>query len=215
MWLPDGNILYMGRNDNQIKIRGHRIELGEIEQVLQAQETIAQVAVAVKTLDQDKTIVAYILPQSESIDKETLKSEMKAMLPDYMVPNHFVEVAEMPLNANGKVDYKALPELQEADMIRTEYVEASTETEKQLVDIWKNLLQLEKVGIKDNFFDVGGHSIKAIKMSHDISTVFELEVSIKNIFIYPTIEQLAAQIDIAKKQQEAITSNTELNEIEI
>lgn len=215
MWLPDGNILYMGRNDNQVKIRGHRIELGEIEQVLQAQTSIAQAAVTVKTVDKDKTIVAYILPQNEAIDKEVLRNDLKQVLPDYMIPNHYVEVTEMPLNANGKVDYKALPELQEVDIIRTEYVAATTETEQQLVDIWQNLLQLEQIGIKDNFFDLGGHSIKAIKMSHDISTVFELDVSIKNIFVYPTIEQLAAQIEIAKKQQEAITSNTELNEIEI
>ena len=215
MWLPDGNVLYMGRNDNQVKIRGHRIELGEIEQVLQKQDTIAQVAVTVKTIDNDKTIVAYVLSQDETLNKEGLKGELKQVLPDYMIPNYFVKVTEMPLNANGKVDYNALPELQESDMILTEYVAPSTETETKLVDIWKNLLQLEKVGIKDNFFDVGGHSIKAIKMSHDISTVFELDVSIKNIFMYPTIEQLAAQIDIAKKQQEVITSNTKLNEIEI
>ena len=215
MWLPDGNILYMGRNDNQVKIRGHRIELGEIEQVLQAQNSISQAAVTVKTVDKDKTIVAYILPENGTVDKEALKNDLKQLLPDYMVPNHYAEVTEMPLNANGKVDYKALPELQEVDIIRTEYVAATTETEQQLVDIWQNLLQLEQIGIKDNFFDLGGHSIKAIKMSHDISTVFELEVSIKNIFVYPTIEQLAAQIEIAKKQQEVITSNTELNEIEI
>ena len=215
MWLSDGNILYMGRNDNQVKIRGHRIELGEIEQVLQKQDTIAQVAVTVKTFDKDKTIVAYILPQNGTVEKEALKSNLKQLLPGYMVPNHYVEVTEMPLNANGKVDYKALPELQEADMIRTEYVEASTETESQLVAIWQKLLQLEKIGVRDNFFDLGGHSIKAIKLSHDISTVFELDVSIKNIFVYPTIEQLGAQIDIATKQQEAITSNIELKEIEI
>lgn len=214
MWLSDGNILYMGRNDNQVKIRGHRIELGEIEKALETFDTIAQVAVTVKTAEKDKAIVAYVLPENESIDKEVLKNTLKEILPAYMIPNHFVEVTEMPLNANGKVDYKSLPDLKEADMIRTEYVEASTETEKQLVTIWKNLLQLDKVGIKDNFFDVGGHSIKAIKMSHDISTVFGLEVTIKNIFVYPTIEQLAAQIDIAKKQQEAITSK-ELKEIEI
>lgn len=215
MWLTDGNILYMGRNDNQVKIRGHRIELGEIEQVLQTQDTIAQVAVTVKTIEKDQTIVAYILPENGSVDKEALKNNLKQVLPEYMIPNHYVEVSEMPLNSNGKVDYKALPELQEADIIRTEYEEATTETQKQLVAIWKNLLQLEKVGVRDNFFDIGGHSIKAIKMSHDISTVFDLDVSIKNIFVYPTIEQLAAQIDIAKKQQAAITSNKELNEIEI
>jgi len=215
MWLRDGNILYMGRNDNQVKIRGHRIELGEIEQVLQTQATISQAAVTVKTVDKDKTIVAYILPESGTVDKEALKNDLKQLLPEYMIPNHYVEVTEMPLNANGKVDYKALPELKEVDIIRTEYVAPTSETEQKLVDIWQNLLQLEQIGIKDNFFDLGGHSIKAIKMSHDISTVFELDVSIKNIFVYPTIEQLAAQIEIAKKQQEAITSNTELNEIEI
>jgi acyl carrier protein len=205
----------MGRNDNQVKIRGHRIELGEIEQVLQTQATISQAAVTVKTVDKDKTIVAYILPESGTVDKEALKNDLKQLLPEYMIPNHYVEVTEMPLNANGKVDYKALPELKEVDIIRTEYVAPTSETEQKLVDIWQNLLQLEQIGIKDNFFDLGGHSIKAIKMSHDISTVFELDVSIKNIFVYPTIEQLAAQIEIAKKQQEAITSNTELNEIEI
>ncbi|MFK7750330.1 MAG: amino acid adenylation domain-containing protein, partial [Kordia sp.] len=214
MWLSDGNVLYMGRNDNQVKIRGHRIELGEIEQVLQSQESVSQVVVTVKTFEKDQTIVAYILPENGSIDKEGLKSDLRELLPDYMIPNHYVEVTEMPLNANGKVDYKALPELQEADMIRTEYVEASTETESQLVGIWQKLLQLDQIGVRDNFFDIGGHSIKAIKMSHDISTVFELDVSIKNIFVYPTIEQLAAQIDIAVKQQEAIKS-TNLNELEI
>jgi amino acid adenylation domain-containing protein len=215
MWLPDGNIRYMGRNDNQVKIRGHRIELGEIEQVLQTKKHIVQVVVTVKTINDDKVIIAYILSEEETINKEALKTELKQVLPEYMIPHYFVEVTEMPLNKNGKVAYKALPELQATDMILTEYVAASTETEKKLVDIWKNLLQLEKVGIKDNFFEIGGHSIKAIKMSHDISTVFELDVSIKNIFVHPTIEQLAAQIDIVKKQQEATTSNTELNEIEI
>ena len=215
MWLPDGNIRYMGRNDNQVKIRGHRIELGEIEQVLQTQEHIAQVAVTVKTINDDKVIIAYILSEEETINKEALKIELKQVLPEYMIPRYFVEVTEMPLNANGKVDYKALPELQASDMILTEYVAASTETEKTLVDIWENLLQFEKIGIKDNFFEIGGHSIKAIKLSHEISTAFGLDISIKNIFVHATIEQLAAQIDITKKQQEAITSNIELNEIEI
>ncbi len=213
-WHYDGTITFEGRNDDQVKIRGYRIELGEIEQKTNAIEGVHQVAVVITTVDNNKTIAAYIVGEA-SLKKEQIREILSKKLPDYMLPTYYMMLEELPLNTNGKVDRKNLPEINETAIIKKEYVAPKTELEKILVNIWKEVLELEKIGITDNFFELGGHSIKAIKVIHKLSAELEVKINIKNIFTYPTIESLAAQVALAKKQEEAIKSMVNLNEMEI
>ncbi|QHI35406.1 Linear gramicidin synthase subunit D [Kordia antarctica] len=213
-WHYDGTITFEGRNDDQVKIRGYRIELGEIEQKTTAITGVKQAAVVIRTINDNKTIVAYIVGEA-SLKKEHVRDILSKKLPDYMLPTYYMMLAELPLNTNGKVDRKNLPEINEAAIIKKEYIAPKTELEKTLVAIWKDVLELEEIGITDNFFKLGGHSIKAIKVIHKLSEELEVKINIKNIFTYPTIKSLAAQVALAKKQEEAIKSMVNLNEMEI
>ncbi|WP_173965704.1 non-ribosomal peptide synthetase, partial [Flavobacterium collinsii] len=157
-WLPDGNLEFIGRKDNQVKIRGYRIELGEIENVLSSVRGISQCCVLAKEDSNDnKRLVGYVVVEGK-LDRAALQEQLKLSLPEYMIPMIWVELEEMPLTSNGKLDRKALPDPDSSDLSTKEYVAPRTETEQQLVQIWENLLGVEKVGVHDNFFELGGHS---------------------------------------------------------
>ncbi|MEM6684912.1 MAG: amino acid adenylation domain-containing protein [Bacteroidota bacterium] len=213
-WHYDGTITFEGRNDDQVKIRGYRIELGEIEQKTTAIEGVHQAAVVIRTVETQKTIVAYIVGDT-TLKKEHVREKLSKKLPEYMLPTYYMMLEELPLNTNGKVDRKNLPEIDETAIIKKEYVAPKTALEKTLVAIWQEVLELDEIGITDNFFELGGHSIKAIKVIHKLSAALEVKINIKNIFTYPTVESLAAQVALAKKQEEAIKSMVNLNEMEI
>jgi amino acid adenylation domain-containing protein len=195
-YLPDGNIEYIGRIDNQVKIRGFRIELGEIESVLLQHPQIREGVVIVREDSPgDKRLVAYYVAGNPVPAISELRSFIKQKLPDYMVPAAFVNLESLPLTPNGKIDRKSLPSPSSiyAD-INDEIVEPRDEYEKNLVTIWQEVLKLPSISVKDNFFDIGGDSLLAVRLSDYISSYFKTNVPLGTIFQFPTIEQLAELI---------------------
>ncbi|WP_331831757.1 amino acid adenylation domain-containing protein [Pseudomonas sp. LH21] len=178
-------IEYVGRVDHQVKIRGFRIELGEIEARLQEHASVREVLV----LDIDgaggKQLAAYLIAQDEHADhaalRDTLKQHLKANLPDYMVPTHFLVLEQWPLTANGKLDRKALPK-PDASQLQQGYVAPRTALEQQLAAIWSEVLKVEQVGLHDNFFELGGHSLLATQVTSRIRQRLDLEVPLRSLF---------------------------------
>ncbi|MCP4135479.1 MAG: HAD-IIIC family phosphatase, partial [bacterium] len=195
-WLPDGNLEFLGRMDHQIKIRGFRIEPGEIESLLVGYSEISSAVVMAKEgTGGDKLLVAYIVSGNE-LDIPGLRDYLGKLLPDYMVPSFFVQMEELPLTQNGKVDRKALPEPDGTFASGIEYVAPRNKTEETLVEIWREVLGVEQPGIHDNFFDLGGHSLKAIKMVSLIGKNLDVDISLKEIFSNPTIGSIVDSIDV-------------------
>jgi acyl carrier protein len=192
-YLDDGSIDFLGRVDNQVKIRGFRIELGEIESKLLNYDCISEAVVVLKeAVAKNKYLCAYYVSGSE-IEIEDLRSFLASKLPDYMIPVSFVQIERMPLTSSGKVDRKAL-ELIDSDFVRsTEYKAPKNNIEKVLVDIWQEVLEKEKVGINDNFFDLGGDSIKSIQISARLQN-YGFSVEIKDILRLATVEKLSKQV---------------------
>ncbi|QKX03653.1 amino acid adenylation domain-containing protein [Aquimarina sp. TRL1] len=191
-WLADGKIEYIGRKDSQVKIRGHRIELGEIENQLAAISTIKEGCVIVqKDHNNDNRLIGYFVSENEAIDAQEIKKELRKKLPDYMVPDVWVSMKELPKNSNGKLDRKSLPDPDISSLYKDAYVAPRTETEKQLVAIWEELLDVERVGIHDNFFELGGHSVLAVQLIAKINHVFSMNLSLASLFEFPTIIELA------------------------
>ncbi|MFV8347162.1 condensation domain-containing protein, partial [Flavobacterium sp. ZB4P13] len=193
-WLPDGNIEYLGRIDDQVKIRGYRIELGEIQSTLfQYSESIRQVVVDVKEINNEKVIVAYYVSEAE-IDKSELRGYLVKNLPEYMVPSFYVELDSMPLTSNGKVDRKALPSVTGEDVIKKEYVAPRNATEQKMVEIWQEVLGVKRVGITDTFFELGGHSLLAFQLFNRINKELGRKVNFGLFFENPTIKDLCTHL---------------------
>jgi amino acid adenylation domain-containing protein/non-ribosomal peptide synthase protein (TIGR01720 family) len=189
-----GALEFLGRKDQQVKIRGFRIELGEIENLLTAHPALeAGVVAALDHRDGSKFLCAYMVP-STAIDSEELKSYLAAKLPDYMVPSLFVELEALPLTNNGKIDRPRLPlpELNGGD--GDECTAPENETQRQLCDIWKEVLDLESVGIRQNFFTIGGDSIKAIKLMSAVNRRFETHLKVMDLYHCETVEKLASRL---------------------
>ncbi|WP_191664182.1 non-ribosomal peptide synthetase, partial [Bacillus pseudomycoides] len=193
-WLPDGSIEYLGRSDHQVKIRGYRIETGEVETALLEIELI-QEAIIIAREDKDglKQLCAYYVGD-DSLTVEKLRSELSKELPNYMIPSYFVKLTQMPLTPNGKVDRKALLELEGNLQTGTEYEAPRTVVEVQLAEIWKEVLGLKQVGVKDNFFDIGGHSLKATALVSKVYKEMNVSISLREIFRFPTLQQMAGRI---------------------
>ncbi|UCJ08702.1 amino acid adenylation domain-containing protein [Chitinophaga pendula] len=198
----DGRVMFIGRKDNQIKLRGFRIELGEIEFNIAAQEGVAECCVKVcKNKIIGDFLVAYY--SGNLIKESELKARLKEKLPDYMIPSRFVYMDRLPLNANGKVDRRKLPD---EDMPEEIIPESSillpvSDTEIALADIWKEVLGKKQVGVEDNFLEIGGHSLKAMQVITRVYKGLEVELMLKDIFSYPTVATLAAEIDKRKGTQ--------------
>ncbi|MCX2761529.1 amino acid adenylation domain-containing protein, partial [Aquimarina muelleri] len=189
-WLVDGNIEYIGRSDQQVKIRGYRIELGEIETILSEQPKIlGSCVLAKKDAGGSQQLIGYVVTQGE-LDKQELQKALKKKLPEYMVPQLWVTLTEIPLTSNGKIDRKSLPDPELSDLSRGVYVAARDEMEEELVGIWQGILNIDKIGVQDDFFDLGGHSLLATRLVSAIRKKMEIALEIKDIFIYPTIESL-------------------------
>ncbi|VBB05119.1 phosphopantetheine attachment site [Lucifera butyrica] len=200
-WLPDGNIEFLGRIDHQVKIRGFRIELGEIETELVKQPFVKEAVVVAKTgKDGDKYLCAYYVAERELTVPE-LRDHLAANLPDYMIPAYFVPLAAMPLSPNGKADRKVLPEPTGPVNTGVEYVAPVSETEAILAKVWQEVLKVDRVGRKDNFFSLGGDSIKAIQVLSRLSQ-YGLTLDMRDIFKYPVIEKLADQVKVASRKAE-------------
>ncbi|NET89190.1 MAG: amino acid adenylation domain-containing protein, partial [Kamptonema sp. SIO1D9] len=203
-YLPDGNIEFLGRIDSQVKIRGFRIELGEIETALIAHPEIEDaVVIAGEDKSGEKRLWAYVVshPRSDDIPNQKqvpttseLRNFLKEKLPEYMLPSAFVMLEAMPLTPNGKVDRRALPAPEGRPELEEAYVKPQTEAEQIIAAVWQEILQLEKVGINDNFFSLGGHSLLLVKIQAKLNEIFEQKLSVIDIFKYPTIETLAEYI---------------------
>lgn len=199
----NGELWFEGRNDAQIKLRGFRIELGEIEACLARLPHVHQGAVVVKELrPSDQRLVAYVVPTpGSSLDVPSLQAGLRERLPPYMVPQHFVGLTALPLTPNGKVDRKALP-MPELGAAATAVSRAPrTETEQLLARIWCDLLHLGEVGVESGFFDLGGHSILAVRMMSRLREAIGVELPLRTVFQAQTIEALALRVDAACIQQ--------------
>ncbi|MGZ5051735.1 MAG: amino acid adenylation domain-containing protein, partial [Methylobacter sp.] len=194
-WLPDGNLEFLGRIDRQIKLRGFRIELGEIEAVLCQYPGIKEAVANLYEVDGDKGIVAYLTAHNGSSGMDELSSWLKAKLPDYMIPSHFIVLDSLPLTPNGKIDRNALPapEFQSS----TGFSQPVTPTEDLLAALWAGVLKREAIGRHDNFFERGGHSLLATQLIARIRESFQVELPIRAMFEHPQLSALAAAIDAA------------------
>ncbi|USD29530.1 amino acid adenylation domain-containing protein [Pseudoalteromonas sp. SCSIO 43201] len=212
-FLDNGDLVYLGRNDEQVKIRGYRVELGEIAAAIANQQGVQNAVVIDVPAPQGKALAAYLVAES-TLEITELKLALSAALPEYMVPSHFILVEHIPLTGNGKLDRKALPapELQ-ADNL---YVAPRNALETQLCEIWQQVLGLEQVGIEDNFFQIGGDSISAIRLMNACNKELDLNIPISALFehthiaaIVDNLETLSADIEIkadSGSQQEQTNS---------
>ncbi|MGB3533917.1 MAG: phosphopantetheine-binding protein, partial [Microcoleaceae cyanobacterium] len=192
-YLSDGNMEYLGRLDNQVKLRGFRIELGEIEARLREHSQVKQAVVSISSQGEEKRLVAYIVSDEKSeLNESQLRQFVAEKLPSYMIPSAWMRLDALPLTPNGKIDRNALPK---PEQIRPEleaaYVMPKTEIEKTIAQIWQKALNLEKIGINDNFFDLGGHSLLVVKVHSQLRTAFSSDIPLVEMFRYPTINALA------------------------
>ncbi|MDG6403915.1 AMP-binding protein, partial [Pseudomonas quasicaspiana] len=193
----DGVLEYVGRIDHQVKIRGFRIELGEIEARLHEQPEIRDAAVAVQEGPNGKYLVGYLVPieSQEGELPEIIKARLRASLPDYMVPLHWLILEQLPRNANGKLDRKVLPGIDIGQLQSQAYVAPRNELEQTLADIWAEVLKVDQVGIHDNFFELGGHSLLATQIASRVQNALQRNVPLRAMFECSTVEQLAGYIE--------------------
>jgi acyl carrier protein len=193
----DGGVELLGRNDDQVKVRGFRIELGEIEHALQSIPDVLQAVVVVHDDGDDQNIIAYLVPvPGVPLPAAELRGALLQTLPEYMVPSAFVMIEAMPTTPNGKLDRKALPAPGVAVARKTrDSVPPGTPTEITLARIWESLLKVENVGIHESFFDLGGHSILAVRLMAQIRSTFGVQLPLHHIFRTPTISGLALLIE--------------------
>ncbi|WP_256871845.1 non-ribosomal peptide synthetase [Nostoc sp. TCL26-01] len=201
-YLPSGEIEYIGRIDNQIKLRGFRIELGEIESILNQHPQIREAVVVVRTNEVDtQTLVAYlVLLSGQELATAELRQFLASKLPDYMIPNVLMALESLPLTPNGKVDRQALPTPDPIQLSSTsDFVPPSSPIEEILAGIWADVLGLEKVGVHNNFFQLGGHSLIASRVIAGIQQVFSQQLPLRRLFELPTIAELAKEIENSTK----------------
>ena len=199
-WLPDGQLEYLGRIDHQVKIRGFRIELGEVQAHVLAFDGIKDaVVVTQKSADGTDSLACFFVaqtnPSSEASSEliNQLREHLYQVMPGYMVPSFFIPLEKMPLTPNGKIDVKALPE--QSVNSAAQYVEPQTETEKILAELWQEVLNVERVGLTDNFFLLGGHSLLAMNLLNLLKDKFGLDLAVNLFFELPDLQSFAAYIE--------------------
>jgi amino acid adenylation domain-containing protein/thioester reductase-like protein len=204
--LPDGSLKFLGRIDHQVKIRGFRIELGEIESVLNQHPAVRQAVLLVREVNPtDQRLVAYVVRKlnSESAHQNLVIRELRSFLaqklPEFMVPSAFVLLEELPLTLNGKLDRRALPIPKWTSIEESIYVEPRTPTEIQIANIWSQLLDIKQIGVHDNFYDLGGYSLLAIRLVMQIKEAFQKEVILEHLLENPTIAGLGQVIETLKQ----------------
>lgn len=193
-YTADGSIIFTGRNDAQVKVRGHRIELGEIESVLLKHDGIKQaVVVAREATNTDVRLIGYVVAtDTATIDTGELRKQLSEQLPEYTVPSFIVALEELPLTRNGKVDLNALPAPETANRSRDEnYVAPRNEIEATITRVWQEALSVDRIGVNDNFFDAGGHSLLMVQVHNKLTDLFDKKISIVEMFAKPTISALA------------------------
>jgi Phosphopantetheine attachment site/AMP-binding enzyme C-terminal domain/AMP-binding enzyme len=200
-WRANGEIEYLGRVDNQIKLRGQRIELGEIESVLAGHDAVMEAAVALRGEGEQQKLAAYLVLKKGA--KAPLAGELRrflrSKLPEAMVPAGYWQIEKIPLLASGKVNRRALATTGATALLdRDQWVAPRTVTESQLAAIWLELLKLEKVGVEQNFFELGGHSLLVLQMTARMRRVLEVELPVRSVFDAPTIAALAREVERAR-----------------
>ncbi|OQY29316.1 MAG: hypothetical protein B6244_04180 [Candidatus Cloacimonetes bacterium 4572_55] len=210
-YLPDGTVEFAGRTDNQVQIRGFRIELGEIESILSQHPAIKESVIIVnEDPSGDKRLAAYFIPTGDSspfdFESHELREYLKKKAPDYMIPSFFLPLEKFPLTPNGKIDRRSMPT---PDLTQLEsddqFVSPRNPIEEVLADIWADVLGLKKVGVKDNFFDLGGHSLKMTRIASRLKNIFQLSLPLRQLFESPTIAELAVDIKLALSRTQGET----------
>ncbi|MEJ7675686.1 MAG: amino acid adenylation domain-containing protein [Chitinophagaceae bacterium] len=196
--LSSGEIEFAGRKDDQVKIRGQRVELSEIEQNIVNIPGVDGVAVAIKNVNDQDRIVAYILSE-QKVNVSNIREALRQSLPSYMLPDFYEFLEKFPLTRTGKINRRALPDPDITSGVNIEYIAPGTAIEIKLVELWQELLGLERIGINDNFFELGGHSLLAIRAVSAIRKELQVESTVKDIFSFPTISPLAAHLHLQQK----------------
>ncbi|NVO09471.1 MAG: AMP-binding protein [Bacteroidales bacterium] len=211
-WLDDGNIEFLGRMDFQVQIRGNRVELFEIESQLEKHHHINKAVVLVKELNNQKTIIAYFVAE-KVLSSSELRDFLLVKLPDYMIPSKFIQIEKIPLNQNGKINRKELPE---PDQIRPalsiDFVQPESEMEVKVSNVWKEVLELNNVGLFDNFFDIGGHSLNIIELNNKLKRAFDLDIPVVNMFRYTTVSAFSKYLNQELNQNDKQTTIKEAME---
>jgi amino acid adenylation domain-containing protein len=211
-WLTDGNIEFLGRTDYQVKIRGYRLELGEIERCLAASEGVKEAVVTARSDETgEKYLCAYVVTQNEpGINVSLLRQKLAARLPGHMIPSYFIKIDRIPMTTSGKVDRRALPEPDTTrPQLTSDYLAAGTEMEKLIADTWQNVLNVDKIGINDNFFDLGGNSVNLVKVIVTLRKILNREIPTQSLFQYPTVYLLARHITEEEQTGIATTEKKE------
>jgi acyl carrier protein len=209
-WLPDGNVGFVGRADQQVKLRGHRIELGEIEAALAEHPALRQAVVILrKTGGGGSELVAYVVAEpGQDVAATSLREYLKQILPDPMVPTAYVPLDKFPLTASGKVDRTMLPAPDRVVTLHVEHEPPQTETELQIARVWRELLELENVGLRDNFFELGGHSMLATVLVSRLRDEFGVDLSVRQLFKGPTVAELAESVNATRWAVESLEAAT-------
>jgi amino acid adenylation domain-containing protein len=194
--LPNGELVYIGRRDDQVKIRGHRIETAEVEAALRQLPTVKDaVVLAITNAAGEHELAAYYI-EAEA-QQGSLRNSLAALLPAYMVPAYLIALPAFPLNSNGKLDKQALPAPAAAELSQAAYVPPRNDIDRQIVAIWQDVLEREQIGIADNFFDLGGHSLNATRVIGRIQEHYNVKIDLKEIFTEPTIAHLSNYVEMA------------------
>jgi amino acid adenylation domain-containing protein len=201
---PDGQIEYIGRTDNQVKVRGFRIELGEIETVL-SRHSAVQVALIVTREDVagERRIVAYVVPRNgAAVTPVELREYLQQRIPQHMLPAHFVRLDELPLTPSGKADLRRLPSPEQVRRsLNGSHAAPSSELEQAIATVWREALQIDEVGLDDNFFELGGHSLVMIQIQNKLQKVLAREIAMVELFQYPTISALAQHLESPRTEE--------------
>ena len=191
----DGRIEYIGRKDEQVKVRGYRIELREIEGEMERQEEVREAVVVVQERGGVKRLVGYVVGEGGEVDVEKLKRKMRERVPEYMVPSVIVKLEEMPLTANGKVDRKRLPEPEQQQERGSDREREKTAVEEIVAGIWSEVLKVKSVGVEESFFEMGGHSLLATQVISKVREALGVEVGLREMFEHPTVASLAEAVE--------------------
>jgi amino acid adenylation domain-containing protein len=210
-YMPDGNVEFLGRIDDQIKVRGFRVELGEIEATLAKHPSVKQAVVVAKTdVHGDKQLIAYVVGPSPT---EGIGTYLKEWLPDYMVPPIIIPLPSLPLNANGKVDRSSLLEPEKFQTKCKAYVPPRTSAETRIAEIWSEVLGNDRIGLGENFFEIGGHSLVGIQVMSRILNHFHVKLDVGTLFDCPTIEELAQAVERAVESGASETGTEEIRAV--
>ncbi|MFD3262320.1 amino acid adenylation domain-containing protein, partial [Paenibacillus lentus] len=196
-WLPDGNLVFLGRKDRQVKINGYRIELGEIESCLLKQSCMKECTVVDRVDPSGSRVLCAYVVLKEQMEIRQVREQLLRDLPGYMVPTHFIELDKLPLTPNGKIDRNQLPAIEVLEETGIAYVKPEGHIEQILADIWQELLGMERVGRQHHFFNLGGDSIKAIQMASRLRK-HGLSLEMSKLFLYPILAELAPHIQTSK-----------------